>query len=114
MPKPTFYLYKSTRKDKKYRLEMPSPFDHIHHFGAKGMRDFTLINDKNNKFYINDKAEREKVKNAYISRHRRDKGLGSIHAPSELSMVILWSGKTLAAGIKNYEKKHDVNVKKMF
>ena len=112
--KPTFYLYKSGRKDKKYRLEMPSPYDHIHHFGAKGMRDYTLINDKNSDFYLADKAERDKVKAAYISRHRNDKGLGSIHSPAELSMVILWSGKTLAAGIKNYEKKYNVNVKKMF
>ena len=111
---PTFYLYKSNRKDKKYRLEMSSPYDHIHHFGAKGMRDYTLINDKNSEFYIKDKAEREKVKAAYISRHKNDRNLGSIHAPSELSMVILWSGKTLAAGIKNYEKKHNVKVKKMF
>ena len=111
---PTFYLYKSNRKDKKYRLEMPAPYDHNHNFGAKGMRDYTLINDKNSEFYLADKAEREKVKAAYISRHQRDKGLGSIHSPAELSMVILWSGKTLAAGIKNYEKKHNVKVKKMF
>jgi len=111
---PTFYLYRSNRKDKKYRLEMPSPYDHIHHFGAKGMRDYTLINDKNSEFYLADKAEREKVKAAYISRHKNDRGLGSIHAPSELSMVMLWSGKSLAAGIKNYEKKYGVKVKKMF
>ena len=111
---PTFYLYRSNRKDKKYRLEMPSPYDHIHHFGAKGMRDYTLINDKNSEFYLADKAEREKVKAAYISRHKNDRGLGSIHAPSELSMVMLWSGKSLAAGIKNYEKKYNVKVKKMF
>ena len=93
---------------------MPAPYDHNHNFGARGMRDYTLVNDKNSEFYIKDKAEREKVKAAYISRHQRDKGLGSIHSPAELSMVILWSGKTLAAGIKNYEKKHNVKVKKMF
>ena len=111
---PTFYLYRSNRKDKKYRLEMPSPHDHNHNFGARGMRDYTLVNDKNSEFYIKDKAEREKVKAAYISRHQRDKGLGSIHSPAELSMVILWSAPTLAGGIKNYEKKHGVKVKKMF
>jgi len=93
---------------------MPAPYDHNHNFGAKGMRDYTLINDKNSEFYIKDKAEREKVKAAYLSRHRNDKNLGSIHAPAELSMVILWSAPTLAGGIKNYEKKHGVKVKKMF
>ncbi len=112
--KPTFYLYRSGRKDKKYRLEMPEPYNHQHNFGAKGMRDFTLINDKKSEFYLPIKSEREKVKAAYISRHRNDKGLGSIHAPSELSMVLLWSAPTLAGGIKNYEKKYNVKVKKMF
>ena len=111
---PTFYLYKSNRKDKKYRMEMPAPYDHIHHFGAKNMRDYTKVNDKNSEFYLANKAEREKVKAAYISRHQRDKGLGSIHSPAELSMVILWSAPTLAGGIKNYEKKYGVKVKKMF
>lgn len=114
MTKPTFYLYKSNRKEKKYRMEMPEPYDHIHHFGAKGMRDFTLINDKKSEFYIDDKAEREKVKRAYKSRHKNDKGLGSPHAPSELSMTILWSAPTIEGGIRNYEKKHNVKVKKMF
>ena len=52
---PTFYLYRSNRKDKKYRLEMPSPHDHNHNFGARGMRDYTLINDKNSEFYLADR-----------------------------------------------------------
>ena len=114
MKKPTFYLYRSNRKDKKYRLEMPEPFSHQHNFGAKNMRDYTLINDKNSEFYIPDKAEREKVKKAYISRHKNDRGLGSIHAPSELSMVMLWSAPSLKGGVRNYEKKHNVRVKIMF
>ena len=112
--KPTFYLYRSNRKDKKYRMEMPEPYDHIHHFGAKNMRDYTKVNDKNSEFYLANKAEREKVKAAYLSRHKNDKGLGSIHAPSELSKVILWSAPTLRGGVRNYEKKHNVKVKIMF
>lgn len=114
MPRPTFYLYKSNRKDKKYRMEMPEPFNHIHHFGAKGMRDYTLINNKNSEFYLADEVERFKVRARYKSRHKNDKGLGSPHAPSELSMVLLWTAPTLRESVKLYEKKHDVKVKIMF
>tara|TARA_R100000541_G_scaffold38497_2_gene46303 strand:- start:1089 stop:1433 length:345 start_codon:yes stop_codon:yes gene_type:complete len=114
MVKPTFYLYRSNRKDKKYRLEMPAPYEHKHNFGAKSMRDYTLINSKQSEFYLPNKEDREKVKRAYLSRHKNDKGLGSIHAPSELSKVILWSAPTLEGGIRNYEQKHNVRVKKMF
>lgn len=114
MVKATFYLYRSNRKDKKYRLEMPAPYEHNHNFGAKSMRDYTLINNKQSEFYLPNKEDREKVKRAYLSRHKNDKGLGSIHAPSELSMVILWSAPTIEGGIRNYERKHNVRVKKMF
>ena len=109
----TFYLYKSKVKNKKYVMVMPS-YNHRHNFGDSRYRDFTLINDKNSKYYLPDKADREKVKKAYRNRHKNDKGLNSIHAPSELSMVILWSEPTLNGGIRAYEKKHNVRIKKMF
>tara|TARA_R110000803_G_scaffold142656_2_gene208918 strand:+ start:478 stop:822 length:345 start_codon:yes stop_codon:yes gene_type:complete len=109
----TFYLKKSTRKDKKYVMEMPK-YNHKHHFGAKGMRDFTLINNKKSKFYLADKDKRDKVKKAYKARHGGDKGLGNIHSPAELSDVLLWTAPTLQGGIKNYEKRHNVNVIKKF
>lgn len=108
-----FYLYKSGRKDKKYRMDMPS-YGHKHHFGAKGMRDYTLINDKTSKHYLPKKEDREKVRKAYRSRHRNDKGLGNIHSPAELSMVILWSEPTLDKGIRAFEKKHKVKIVKKF
>lgn len=109
----TFFLYKSTRKNKKYTLVMPS-HNHRHSFGDSRYRDYTLINSKNSKWYIDDKREREKIKNAYRARHRNDKGLNSVHAPSEMSMVILWSDPTLDGGIRAFERKHNVRIKKMF
>lgn len=108
-----FYLYKSNRKHKKFMLDMPS-YNHKHHFGDERYRDYTLINDKRSKWYLPAKAERDAVKRAYKSRHKNDKGLGSIHAPSEMSMVILWSEPTLDGGIRAFEKKHNVRIKKMF
>ena len=103
----TFYLYPSTRKDKKFMLVMPE-FNHTHHFGASGYKDFTLMNNRNSTFYEADKSKRDKTKRAYLARHRGDpKG---IHSPSTMSDMFLWSAPTLAGGIKNYEKKYNVNV----
>lgn len=108
-----FYLYKSKRKGKKYMMKMPSYY-HTHHFGGLGYRDYTLLHNKNSKFYLPTQAERDKVKKSYRTRHAKDKGLGSIHAPSEMSMVILWSKPTIEQGIRAFETKHGVKIKKMF
>jgi len=103
-----FYLYKSNKAGKKYTMVMPE-FDHKHHFGASDYRDFTLISDKNSKYYISDEAERNKVKKAYQARHKGDK-LSSPHSAGSLSWYILWSAPTLAGGIKNYEKRFGYKV----
>lgn len=103
----TFYLFKSTRKDKKFMLVMPE-YNHIHHFGAKGYKDYTLMNNEKSIHYEPNKDKREKTKKAYLSRHKGDpKG---IHAPSTMSDIFLWSAPTLRGGIKNYERKYKVNV----
>ena len=113
---PIMYLYKSKSKNKKYTIVMEDangkPMKH--RFGAKGYRDYTLINDKNSKYYLPNKEDREKVKRAYKSRHSGDKGLNNLHSPAELSMVLLWNKSTLKASIKDFEKKHKVEIKKMF
>ena len=75
-----FYLFKSTRKDKKYMMEMPK-YNHKHHFGGvratgEPYRDYTLLHNKNSKFYLPSQAERDKVRKAYRTRHGKDKGLG--------------------------------------
>ena len=102
-----FYLFKSNKPDKKYLIVMPE-FGHIHNFGASAYRDFTLMNDKNSKFYEESKEERDKVKSNYLKRHAKDpKG---IHSPSTLSDIILWSSNTIEEGIKKYENKYNVKV----
>tara|TARA_R100001463_G_scaffold38543_1_gene82510 strand:- start:176 stop:520 length:345 start_codon:yes stop_codon:yes gene_type:complete len=104
----TFLLYKSDKPDKKYVMIMPK-FGHSHYFGASAYRDFTLMNDKNSKFYEPSKEERDKVKKNYLARHAKDpKG---IHSPSTLSDMILWNKPTVKAGVKDYEKKYKVKVK---
>jgi hypothetical protein len=102
-----FYLFKSDRGDKKYVMVMPE-FKHKHFFGATGYRDFTLMNDKNSKFYEPSKEERNKVKDRYLKRHAKDpKG---IHSPSTLSDMILWNKPTIKESIKDYENKYNVKV----
>ena len=102
-----FYLFKSNKPDKKYLIVMPE-FKHIHRFGQTGFRDYTLMNDKNSKFYESSKEERDKVKRLYLKRHAKDPK--RIHSPSTLSDMILWSSNTIEEGIKKYENKYNVKV----
>lgn len=74
-------------------------------FGAKGMRDFTLINNKNSEFYLPKKEDREKVRDNYQRRHKKDlltennkKGLGA----GALSFYLLWT--TPKMNINKYKK----------
>lgn len=106
--KKTFYLSKSTRKGKKYLLEMPD-LGHSHHFGGDGYRDYTLMNSKSSKFYEPNKDVRDKVKRNYLARHRNDPNKG-MHSPSTLSDMLLWNKPSLKQSIKDYEKKYGVNI----
>ena len=42
------------------------------HFGSKGMRDFTLINDKSSKWYLPKVLDRNVVKDSYLRRHEKN------------------------------------------
>lgn len=102
-----YYLFRSDKTNKKYTMLMPS-HKHIHRFGQNGYRDYTLMHDKKSKFYEPDKDKRDKIKDNYLARHKKDsKG---VHSPSSMSDVILWSSKTLRGGIKNYEDKFGVKI----
>ena len=113
---PIMFLYKSKSKNKKYTIVMTDKDgkNMKHRFGQKGYRDFTLINDKNSKYYLPNKSDRDKVKKSYIARHSKDKGLNNLHSPAELSMMLLWNKPTLKESIKDFERKHRVEIKKMF
>ena len=90
-----FYLYKSDRKNKKFKMVMPS-YNHAHHFGDSRYEDLTTHKDEV-------RAKR------YRARHKNDK-IDDVHSAGALSWYILWSAKTLAQGIKNYEKRFNVKV----
>jgi len=99
-------LRKSNRPEKKW---VAKDENRTIHFGQKNARDFTLINKPTSKFYIPDRAEREKVKKAYRSRHAKD-NLNNPFSPGALSYYILWSAPTMRGGIRNYEKRFNIKV----
>lgn len=95
MTKETFYLSKSPRKGKKWRMSMPT-YGHHHDFGQQGASDYTIHKD-------------EKRAENYRSRHKNDP-IDDVHSPGALSWWILWSAPSLRQGIKNYEDKFNVKV----
>ena len=99
----------SKRKDKKYvaYFKLDSGKEKAVHFGASGYRDFTLISDKTSKFYIKDKADREKVKAAYIKRHGKE-DWSKPDSAGTLSRYILWSTPSLGGSIRNFKKRFGV------
>ena len=78
-------------------------------FGATGYRDFTLISDPKSKFYIKDKKERLKVRDAYQKRHAKDLktennklGIGA----GALSFYLLWT--TPKMNLSSYRKRFNL------
>ncbi len=100
-------LKPSSRKDKKYMIKHDNK---TIHFGSKGMRDFTLMNDKKSTFYEPDKSEREKRKANYRSRHKNDP-INKPFTAGSLSYHLLWNKPTLTASIRDYNKRFKTNIK---
>ena len=75
------------------------------HFGSSGARDFTLINDKDSKFYLPKSLDREVVKASYIRRHRANENWNSPTTAGALSKHLLWNKPTLLGSIKAFKKK---------
>lgn len=106
-------ITKSKKPDKKFDAKFENRETKkikIVSFGASNMRDFTLINNKNSKFYIKDKDKRLKVRENYQRRHKKDliteknkKGLGA----GALSFYLLWT--TPKMNITEYKKRFGLN-----
>ena len=102
-------IISSGRKNKKYVaiFKLDDGSEKKVHFGAKGMRDYTRISDRKSSFYIKDKVEREKVRTAYIARHKKE-NWSSPDTAGTLSRYILWELPSLAASIKAFKKRFSV------
>lgn len=75
------------------------------HFGSDGMRDFTLINNKDSKFYLPKSLDREVVKASYIRRHRAREDWNNPLTAGALSRWILWDKRSLLGSIKAFKKR---------
>jgi len=100
-------LKPSTRKDKKYMIKHDNK---TIHFGQQGARDFTLMNDKSNKFYEPNKEVRENVKQNYRNRHKNDP-INTPFTAGSLSYHLLWNKPTLNASMRDYNKRFKTNIK---
>ena len=74
-------------------------------FGAKGYRDYTLLNNKNSKFYLPKLFDRNVVKESYIRRHRENENWNNPLTAGALSRFILWNKKTLNASIRDFKRR---------
>ncbi len=108
MTKPIAYLFQSDKPTKKWAMFFPTSKKVIH-FGGKGYRDFTLMNDKKSVHYLSSKKERDLVKDRYEARHAKD-NLTDPESAGALSMAVLWSSPTLRGGMRNYAKKFSYKV----
>ena len=96
----TYILKKSDRKGKRFVIEMPE-MGHSHHFGALPFDKGTYIDHKN-----------DKIKKAWIARHKGDKNWNNKHSCIYYSRYLLWGDSTnLKDNIKLLEKKDKVKIK---
>ena len=77
-------------------------------FGANGYRDYTLINNKNSKFYLPKILDRNVVKDSYIRRHEKKENWNNPLTAGALSRYILWNKKTLSTSIRDFKKRFKV------
>lgn len=103
-------IIKSSNDKKKYEAHFLTDNDKIKivRFGQANARDFTLINNKSNPFYLPDMKDRNKVKSAYYKRHyKRENKLwnSSPMSPAALSKLILWNKPTFKESLKYYKDK---------
>ena len=77
-------------------------------FGASGYRDYTLINNKDSKFYLPKILDRNVVKASYIRRHEKNENWDNFLTAGALSRFILWNKKSLNASIRDFKRRFKV------
>ena len=96
--KEVYILKKSDRKGKRFVIIMETR-GHKHHFGSDV-----------GKTYIDGRTDRER--DAWIARHRNDKGWDNHHSGIYYSRHLLWGeSRDLKENIKTLEKKDNVKIK---
>lgn len=101
----TYILKKSDNAKKKFAIVMPK-LNHIHNFGARGFKDFTIYSKESPEIA-------ESKKKNYLARHkkREDWTKSGIHTPGFWARWLLWNLPTLKESIKDVEKRFNVKIK---
>ena len=89
-------------------FELDNKKEKIISFGASSYRDYTLINNKSSKFYLPKKEDREKVKSAYIARHKKNENWNDPLTAGSLSRFVLWNKSSLNASIKDFKTRFNL------
>ena len=90
----TYKLTKSPVKGKRFRIDMN---DHYHDFASDVGKTYIDHQD-------------DKLKRAWIARHKTDKNYNSKHSGIYHSRKLLWSEPTLKQSIDKYQKEHKVKL----
>lgn len=86
-------LRKSDHPEKKYMATFEeNGRERTTHFGAAGMKDYTLYSP----------LEREERKRRYLARHRATENWNDPTSPGALSRWILWNKPTVKASLQDY------------
>ena len=102
-------IVKSSNSAKKYdAIFMVDGKEKKVSFGASNYRDYTMINDKNSKFYLPKILDRNVVKASYIRRHEKNENWNNPLTAGALSRFILWNRKTLNASIRDFKRRFKV------
>lgn len=70
----------------------------ITHFGSSSNKDYTIYSKT-------DKDKAEKMKNAYIARHKVNENWNNPISAGALAKHILWNKPTIRESIKDYKKR---------
>ena len=89
----------STKSEKK----LMATFDvdgkeRVVHFGSSKNKDYTI-------YWKEDKDKAEKMKAAYLARHKVNENWDNVLTPGSLSRWILWNLPTVSASIKDFKKR---------
>ena len=97
------FIKPSTNNDKKLmaKFERDNGRTITTHFGAKGLKDFTIYSK-------GDKDVAKQKKDAYIARHKVNENWNDPTSAGALSRWILWNLPTQVASIANFKKRFNL------
>ena len=73
--------------------------ERVIHFGSAPNKDYTIY------YKTEGKEKADKMRNAYIARHRINENFNNPLTAGSLSRFVLWESPTVSGGIRAYKKR---------